>query len=63
MTRPALVTLVEKIVVLDKNTLQIHFTFRNEYKSVLDLIKATAKMNILTQEQFKDLPISIGGVV
>lgn len=34
LTRPALVTLVEKIVVLDKNTLQIHFAFRNEYISI-----------------------------
>lgn len=29
LTRPALVTLVEKIVVIDKNTLKVHFTFKD----------------------------------
>ena len=63
LTRPALVTMVEKIVVVDKNTLQIHFTFKNECESVLSLIETTAKMNMLTSEQCKELPISVQEVV
>ncbi|MEG0228612.1 MAG: recombinase family protein, partial [Lachnospiraceae bacterium] len=63
LTRPILVTLVEKIVVIDKNTIEIHFSFGNEFESALRLIEATAKMNMLEKEPYKELPISIQEVV
>lgn len=58
LTRPALVTLIEKIVVVDKTTLQIYFTFKSEYESALRLIEAAASRSLLPPEQYRALKIS-----
>lgn len=59
LTRPVLVALVEKIVIINKTNIQIHFAFKNEYESALRLIGITANMNILTKKQCGELPLSV----
>lgn len=63
LTRPVLTTLVKKIVILDKQIIQIHYMFQDEFENTLRLIEATMKMNILTKEQCKVLPIDVQGVI
>lgn len=58
LTRKVLVGLVEKIVVFDKETIQIHYAFKCEFESALRLIETTARMNLLTAEQCSELPIN-----
>lgn len=48
LTRLALATMVERIVVVDKNTLQVHFTFQSELVDVLERAEAGAKERMRT---------------
>lgn len=57
LTRPILIALVRKIEVVDKQTIRIHYTYKDEFESALRLIEKTVKMNMLTKEQCKDLLI------
>lgn len=55
LTRTVLAVLVEKIVIINKTTIQIHFAFKNEFESALRLIEAIANMDVLTKEQCHEL--------
>lgn len=63
LTRPVLTTLVEQIVVIGKDILQIHFTYKNEFESALRLIETTVRAHLLSKEQCQGLPVSVREVV
>lgn len=55
LNRSVVISLIKEIIIYNKNTIEIHFTFQSEFETALRLIQDAKKLDLLSQEQLKKL--------